>query len=328
MPGAPSLGYDLNHPPPHIAPGAKNDAEALLSAMKGFGTNEKQLIRILSKPDPIQMRVLVHAFNTLPKRGSKNLEQWLVSETSGYLEDGLTALARGPLYQDVFLLHRAMKGLGTKESLLNDVLCCRSNADMRAIKTLYQQTHNKPLVAAVKNDLSLKTETMFEMILAANRAEESTPYDPVAIDRDVAQLRTSMYSGVTTDQLSVCSILTTRSNNQLRGIAQIYQQKHGEPLSKSIKSKFSGHMESALLLIVGRATDPAMSAAEDLEATMKGLGTKDELLVQRVIRCHWDRATMDQVKKAYKHRYGIDLISRVKKEVHGHVEEMLTACLV
>ena len=292
--------------------------------MKGFGTNETQLIRILSKPDPNQMRLLVHTYNT---RLSRNLEKDIKSETSGHFEDGLLALVRGPLATDVHLLHRAIRGLGTKESYLNDILLCRSNADIRAIKDLYQRTHNRSLISDVKGDLSFKTEELFTMALAATRAEESAPFDPAGIERDVHDFYAATAGRAGTDQLTVCRILTSRSNGQIRAIAQQYAARHHNPLSTVIAREFSGHMKDALLLIVGRAEDRAMTDAVQLEETMKGVGTKDELLVQRVIRVHWDREACDQVKRAYRYKYQKDLTSRIRGEVSGHVESLLVACL-
>ncbi len=60
-----------------------------------------------------------------------------------------------------------MSGIGTKESVLNDVLLARSNADMAAIKRAYQATYHQPLENVVRGDLSMKTERHFMMVLAA-----------------------------------------------------------------------------------------------------------------------------------------------------------------
>lgn len=250
------------------------------------------------------------------------------SETSGYFAEGLVALVRGPLVQDCHNIHTAIKGLGTKESLLNDVLLGRSNADMRSIKATYQRLFNKTLESDVSGDLSMKTEQLFKMVMAANRAEESSPIYPQQVDADVAELHRAT-AGIGTDQITVCSILSSRSDGQIRAINQAFQTKYQTDLEKKLKSAFSGHMEDALVLMLRRAVDRAMSDAVQLEETMAGMGTKDSMLVQRVVRVHWTRNTghLDQVRKAYQHRYKKDLISRVKGEVSGDYEKLMVACL-
>ena len=66
--------------------------------MKGFGTNQSVLIKILSKLDPLQMALLRNTYST---RIQRNLEHDVASETSSHFKEGLVALVRGPLMQDV-----------------------------------------------------------------------------------------------------------------------------------------------------------------------------------------------------------------------------------
>jgi len=294
--------------------------------MKGFGTNEATLIQILSKPDPLQIALLRNTYN---QRLHRDLEKDIKSETSKHFRDGLVAIVRGPLMDDVHNVHEAIKGLGTKESVLNDVLLGRSNADMRAIKQAYEQTYRHTLEADVKGDLSLKTERLFDMVMSATRNEDSAPIIPAELDHDCSELHRAMDARVGTDQVTVCSILSKRSDGQIRALSHHWQQKYHNSLEKVIESEFSGHMRDALLLMVRRACDRAMSDAVQLEDAMAGPGTKDVLLVQRVVRVHWDRSHLDQVKRAYAHRFKRDLIQRVKGEIHldKHYEGLMVACL-
>ena len=292
--------------------------------MKGFGTDEATLIRVLSKPDPLQMALLR---NTYSQRIGRNLEKDIKSETSSYFCEGLLALVRGPLMADVYNIHNSIKGAGTRESAMNDSLLGRSNADMRAIKQAYHETFRRSLESDVKGDLSMKTERLFDMVMQATRNEESSPIISSDLDRDCNELHRATDGKIGTDELQVCSVISHRSDGQLRAIAQMYQQKYSTTLQKIIEREFSGHMKEALLLMVNRATDPAMTEAELLEAAMKGMGTKDNLLVQRVIRNHWNPAHKDQVKRAYAHRYKRDLISRVKGEVSGDYQKLMIAVL-
>jgi annexin A7/11 len=293
--------------------------------MKGFGTDDSKLIAIITKPDPLQMALLRNTFNSLHKR---DLVKDVKSETSGWYGETACALVRGPLAQDVHNVQRAIKGLGTKENLLNDVLIGRSNADMHAIKLMYKEKYGKTMESDVKGDLSLKTEQLFDMVMAGNRAEESAPVIPQALEKDVGDLYAATIGrAVGADQTTLCGILASRSDGQIRAINEQFQQRYHKTLEKAIEAKIEGHMEAALLLLVRRATDRAMADAVQLEEAMAGLGTKDELLCNRIVRIHWDRQHMDQVKKAYKHRFKKDLIARVKSETSKDQEKILVACL-
>jgi len=299
------------------------EAIALRDAMKGFGTNEAKLIQTLSRvPDAPHMLKLRHTFND---RFRRDLIKDLETETSGYFRDGLVALARGPLDQDCYLVHRSLSGLGTHETLLDDVLCGRTNADINAIKNRYRELYHKDLLTDVKSDLSMKTERMYEFILSAQRAEESAPVIPQQVDQDVQLLYKSSEASMGTDQLAVSQLITTRSEGQLRAVNHAYQLKYKRDLVAVISKEFSGHMEHALGLIVARAVDRAKSDADQLEGAMKGLGTKDELLVNRVVRAFWDKSHLQQVKGAYKHFHKTELTKRIKGETRGDYEKLMVA---
>ncbi|KAI1143541.1 Annexin [Hypoxylon sp. FL0543] len=316
-----SLGYG---PPQIIQWDATPDAQALRSAMKGFGTDEKTLIRVLCNKDPLQIEAIKTAyFRTF----SRSLEKDIVSETRGWFETGLVAIVRGPLLHDVHLLHSAMDGPGTKEKVLNDVLLGRSNADMNAIKSMYQHTFHKPLESQVKGDLSMKTERHFLIVLGANRAEDSAPVIPQAIDQDVMEIYRATEGKLGTDEMMVCSILSTRNDNQIRAINHAYEQKFRRRLEDVIKKEFSGHMEEALLFQLRHAVDKYMHAASLLEDAMAGMGTKDHLLVSRVVRYHWDKQTMANVKGAYQQRYRRSLASRIKGETSGDYQRLMLGCI-
>jgi len=297
-----------------------------MRAMSGFRRDHATIIRILSKPGPREMALLRRTW--AQRNNGISLESKIDGSFRGHYGDALLQLVRGPLLADVHNINRAIKGLGTKEDMLNDVLIGRSNADMQAIKQCYQQTFRKTMESDVQDDLSLKTKTMFQLIMRASRTEESYPYNPVETTRDVESLHTATRGpSVSTNQDTVFTILTQRSDNQIRAIAQDYQNKYHKSLDDTIGTNFSGHMQDALLLAVGRAVDRAKTDAYGMEATMKGLGTYDDLLVNKTVRIHWDRQNMDQVKRAYQHFFKKDLVARVKGETSGDYRDALVACL-
>jgi len=161
------------------------------------------------------------------------------------------------------------------------------------------------------------------MVLAARRNEDSCPVIPQQTDTDVRDIYNATEGRAGTDQIIVSSILTSRSNGQLRAIAQTYHQRYGRSLADCIRKEFSGHMQDALLHIVLTAEDPAKHDADMLEDSMKGLGTKDSTLIRRVIAIHWDRNRLQQCKAAYRHFHRRELADRIRDETSGDYRKLL-----
>lgn len=91
-------------------------------------------------------------------------------------------------------------------------------------------------------------------------------------------------------------------------------------------------MKDALLCITeaveGSAPVAVQRDAKLLEDSMAGLGTKDERLVYRLFRMHWDRPRFEEVKRCYVHTvHKRGLRSRVEGETSGDYKRMLSAVI-
>ena len=205
----------------------------------------------------------------------------------------------------------------------------------------------------VLDDLSGDTKTMYTYILAAQRAEESAPCIPHEIDQKVDRLQDATRGQmIGTNEEVVCQILAYSSDGQLRAIMHRYQEKYKTSFDKIIKSQtaIGKHMQHALLLMIARAVDRVKSDADDLEAAMKGAGTKDTLLINRkchikasssssyyesgrliasstgLVRIHWNKEHFRQVKVAYQRFHSSKgLADRVNGETSRHYRDLMTA---
>ena len=86
-------------------------------------------------------------------------------------------------------------------------------------------------------------------------------------------------------------------------------------------------MEDALLYQLRNGLDKYMHQAQLLEDAMAGMGTKDYLLVSRVVRTHWDRNNMANVCGAFEKRYRKKLAARIKGETSGDYMRLMLACV-
>ncbi|KAF2757637.1 Annexin [Pseudovirgaria hyperparasitica] len=345
-PTPPTLGYIQGQMAPYEM---TVKLPIIYKALRGsIGIDEKALIGTLSKLDPLQIAKLRADYDTECKQrleteklsktcdsktGDPQTHDYLILDIKAHAVFGklsksletLIAIVQGPLTHDVEVLDNALVGIGTKESALDDVLVGRSNADMNAIKAHYQGTKKKSLESNLRSDLSAATEEMFMIIISARRNEDSIPVDLHQAREDAKALRHAM-TGIK-NQVQFCNILLLKNDAQVRAIAYEFQNQFSQKLVDAIKKQFSGHMEATLMLFVNRAVDRVESDAVQLEETMKGLGTRDTMLMNRVVRMHWNRQHMHAVKDRFIKLYGKTLRKRIESETSGDFEKILVACI-
>lgn len=331
--GVPSPGFEE---PPQCDPlRYGQQADELRRAMKGFGTDEDALIRVLAQlQTPFAIYSVQLAFS---QRHGRELLTDLRKETSGHFREALLSVARGPLMEEVHALHDAIHRPGTTESVLNDVLLCRSPPDLDAIKKAYKRTFSRDLETDVRGDLSLKTENMFVFALGNRRADDSAPVDISQAEKDAYNIQMAMEGvGTTglggvfggTHQGAVYSTILSRNDAQIGAIAHSYERLYNRRLDVMIEKKFSGHMQQALLYAVRGGTDKALRDAVLLEDAMKGLGTRDSVLIHRIVKCRWNKAHFENVKRAYRETYRQTLEDRVRGETSGDYRKFLTALVI
>ena len=107
------------------------DAAALRKAMKGFGTDEKAIIKIIANRTNRERLAMIDSFKRQFKR---DLIKDLKSELSGKFEDATLALFKDPIKYDCYSLNKAMKGAGTNEDTLIEILATRPNYYINQIK--------------------------------------------------------------------------------------------------------------------------------------------------------------------------------------------------
>lgn len=86
-------------------------------------------------------------------------------------------------------------------------------------------------------------------------------------------------------------------------------------------------MRDALHFQLREGVDKYMHAANLMEESMAGMGTKDHLLVARTVRYHWDKGYLANVKAAYQQRHRRSLRDRIKGETSGDYKALMIACI-
>jgi len=306
-----------------IQPNPQFNAEAaakdLRSAMKGLGTDEETIIAVLVKHSTSQRLEIKSKYTTLFGR---DIIDDLKSELGGHFEEAVLAMMMPTPNLLAKDLRAAMKGAGTDESTLIEILCSRSNADIKAIKEAYHKDFSRDL----EEDLGSETSGYFKRLLIsmcnAGR-DESQSVDVAKAQQDAKDIFDAGEGQYGTDESAFNLVLCSRSISQLRATISVYKQVAGRDIEDSITSETSGTLQDGMLAIVKYCKDSSAFFAERLYNSMKGAGTDDSTLIRLII----SRSEIDlvPVAKTFTKLYGQSLNDFIASDCSGDYKRLLIA---
>ncbi|XP_067642043.1 annexin B10-like [Eurosta solidaginis] len=220
---------------------------------------------------------------------------------------------------DAQALRAAMKGFGTDEEAIINILCTRSNAQRQQIKAQFETELGRDLVEDLKSELGGRFEDVIIALM--------TP----PVEYLCKQLHKAM-AGMGTDEETLVEILCTKTNGEMHEIVAAYEAKYDRPLAEQMCSETSGFFRRLLTLIVTGVRDPvgsvdAAKAREDAEALYSAgeakLGT-DEHIFNRIMS-HNSFAQLRLIFDEYKALTGQTIEQAIKHEMDGALHDAMIA---
>uniref|UniRef100_A0A672PVL1 Annexin n=1 Tax=Sinocyclocheilus grahami TaxID=75366 RepID=A0A672PVL1_SINGR len=231
--------------------------------------------------------------------------------------------------RDVEVLRKAMKGFGTDENAIIELLGSRPNKQRVPLKAAYKTTYGKDLVSDLKSELRGNFESLVLAMLKA----------PAHFD--ASELREAI-SGAGTDEACLIEILSSRSNAEIREITKIYKAEYGKSLEDAISGDTSGHfrrllvslsqVQTLIMCIVSNHVPSVYFSvkcikntpayfAERLHKAMQGAGTKDRTLIRIMV----SRSEVDMldIRQEYLRLYGMSLYTAISGDTSGDYKKLL-----
>lgn len=302
-----------------------------------------QLNTALVSVPAIRLPVLVHAWRA---RHGKDLSHLIEKEAGGWYETALLALIKGPLIYDAHLVHRACAGAGTDEALLTSLVIGRTPLALDLLKAAYRHTFNRNFDQTVLGELSMTTKTAFAVALLGNWADQPNngrtpdnesaqgvngqggPVNHQMLQQDLAAFQQTLHGAGGTDSQLLASIIFARSPVHLHHLQQAFLSSSSArtPLTRLIKLRTSGHLRDALVFALDGGKHDWTGCHRDakwIHKAMAGLGTKDQALIDRILRAHWDGPRWGAVKAAYEAKYHKRLAVAIASETSGDFRDFL-----
>lgn len=154
---------------------------------------------------------------------------------------------------DADALRKAMRGIGTDEDEIIEILANRNSEQRQEIKEKFTQCFGKDLVDELKDELRGNFEQAVEALMDA---------PPV---HDAKTLRKAM-AGAGTDEQAIIEVMCTRMNEEIEAIKEAYNAEFDRDLAEDLESETSGDFKYLMVSIAACGRDESDEVDEDKAA--------------------------------------------------------------
>jgi len=296
------------------------DAEDLHKAMKGLGTDEDAIIAILTKRTKVQRNKIAERYSAKYK---KDLLKDLEGELSGNLLTTVQHLMWKKSVLDAQALRKAIKGFGTDEAVLIEILCTQSSVEINDIKKDYQTLFKRDLVNDIKSETSSGFKDFLVNILKGLRHPDDGTVVAEEAETDAKQLFAIQVKNWNPSNPTFLKIFTQRSYQHLWYLFKECWPKYSKDnLIESIDKQCKGDLRRGLRTIVRFSTlvPPKYYAFQTYDAlSTKGVEDK-QLIYILTLRSEVD---LIDVKEEYERTFNKSLLKHLEDVTKGKYQKIL-----
>uniref|UniRef100_A0A672SPM0 Annexin n=1 Tax=Sinocyclocheilus grahami TaxID=75366 RepID=A0A672SPM0_SINGR len=296
---------------------AGSDAEALYDAMKGFGSDKEAILDLITSRSNAERQDIRAAYKS---QFGKDLIDDLKYELTGKFERLIVVLMRPPAYHDAKEIKDAIKGAGTDEKCLIEILASRTNEQIHNLVAAYKDAYGRDLEEDVIGDTSGHFKKMLVVLLQGTREEDDVVSEDL-VEQDAQDLYDAGEAQWGTDEAKFIMLLGNRSVIHLQLVFDEYQKIAEKSIEDSIKSELSGDFERLMLAVVQCIRSKPMFFAKRLYKSMKGLGTADNTLIRIMV----SRSEIDMldIRECFRLRYEKSLYNMIQDDTSGDYKRTL-----
>ena len=293
------------------------DAEHLNEVFQGIGEDEKfpiKLVTIRNHKERMKIR------ETYKAMYGKDLMDDIKDTYSSDTKKIMLALFTDPLEFDVDCIYKAIKGAGTDEDVLIEILASRPGWYLKRIKKLYKKKYERDLEKDVEDDTSFSFKKLLISLLQCKRSTNENPNE-----EECKKIAEELYKAgekrLGTDEPVFNKAFALSSPHELIIISREYHKLAGKLLIEAINKEFSGDIKKLLKTILYAQISPSEYFATIIHDAVSGIGTNKKTLTRIIVSR--EEIDLNIIKKFYEKLYNKEMINDIEKKVSGDYKTIL-----
>uniref|UniRef100_A0A3Q3W0P9 Annexin n=1 Tax=Mola mola TaxID=94237 RepID=A0A3Q3W0P9_MOLML len=242
------------------------------------------------------------------KAYGKDLVSALKSELGGLFESLIVALMTPPTLYDASQLQKALKGAGTDDDVLIEILASRTGEQIKDITKVYKNEFSAKLEKDICGDTSGHYQKLLVILLQVEK--RGGLLGSLFLSLLLQDLYAAGEGKFGTDEETLIKIIGNRSAEHLRKVFDVYKKLAGSEIEDGIRGETTGNLEDLLLAVVKCARSVPDYFAECLYKCMRRAGTDDSTLMRIMV----SRSEVDMldIRASFQKKYGASLHTTIQ----------------
>ena len=255
---------------------------------------------------------------------NRNLLDDIEKYTKSDLCKVLTSIYKDPVEYDTDLLYKAMKGIGTNDEILIEVISFRNFSRLTKIKQKFKEKYGKDLISEIKSETSGDYKKSLVSILEKERNTNSNP-DVESCVKIADELYGAGEGKIGTNEEIFVKYFTSLSPEELELVGKEYHKKYKKNIVQVIEKEIGGDLKKLFKSILYGLISPSEYFARQINAAVKGMGTNDEQLIRSIVTRKDE--DMKMIKKYYKKLFRKNMADDIKGDTSGNYQKILLALI-
>lgn len=295
----------------------EEDLEILHQSLKKFLSDDESIIKITLKYQKKKRQELKKEYKEL---FDSDLENDISKKLNGKFKKTILGLWDIPSDFDARNLYKSIRKIGTNQETLIEIICTRSNSELKLIKESYLKLFNEDLEKQLNQVLNGNLQKLLLTLLKCQRNENTN------IDQNITKKKAedlyNLGKGKWEDNEDyINKLFCSLSPNEFISFSNFFYQFAKNSLRKEIEKEITGNYQQALLTIYDGIICPSEFFARKINRAVKGIGTKDKMLIRILV--YREEIDIHQIRIIYKNLIGKELADDIKGDTHGSYRKVL-----